>query len=167
VYINKLDLLSKGWKASEIEQASRILEQAEDHKDSKTKIIDKLLLVVLGILMIGNAFVCSAILAPFIYAIQSNFILVLSAVIGFVFSILFTIIIYDIEKIHKKHETNLFIAFIANGAINFYFILEFTARFGIQTKLPLTHNIYLIAGTYLITFLIPQIVYQVRKKSQI
>jgi hypothetical protein len=165
--IDKLDLLAKGWKASEIEHASKILEEAEGDKDSRTKTIDKLLFLVLGILMIGNGCVSAYMLAPFIYALNTNFIIIIASLVGFIFSILLTIIIYDIEKIHKKHEINLFIAFIANGVINFYLILEFTARFGAQTKLPLTSNIYLIAGTYLVTFLVPQIVYQIRKKTKV
>lgn len=161
--INKLDLLSKGWKTSEIEQASRILEQAEDKKHNKTKIIDTLLLFVLGALMLANAFVCSALLVPFIYAINSGFILIVAAIVGFVFSVLFTLVIYDVEKIHHRHETKLFVAFIVNGLVNFYFLLEFSAQFGARTKLPLEYNIYLIAGTYLIAFLIPHVVYQTRK----
>jgi len=122
-----------------------------------------MLLVVLGILMLLNGFVCSVLLVPFIYAMQSSFILVIVAVVGFVFSAFFTLIIYDVEKIHHKHETNLFIAFIVNGLVNFYFLLEFTAQFGARTKLPLTHNIYIITGTYLVSFLVPHIVYQLRK----
>jgi len=164
--INKLDLLSKGWSTSEIDKASRILEKAEDSKHSRTKLIDRLLLVVLGILMLINGFVCSVLLVPFIYAVQSSFIVVIVAVVGFVFSALFTLLIYDIEKIHHKHETDLFIAFIVNGLVNFYFLLEFSAQFGARTKLPLMNNIYIIAGTYLLSFLIPHIVYQLRKGNR-
>jgi len=165
--INKLDLLSKGWNTSEIEHASRILEEAEDHKPTKNKIFDGLIFVFLGILMLANGFACSALLVPFIFAMQLGFVLVLTAIIGIIFSILFTLIIYDVENIHKKHETNLFIAFIVNGIVDFYLILEFTAQFSVKTKLPPTNNIYLIAGTYLIAFLLPQIVYQMKKNREI
>jgi len=165
--INKLDLLSKGWNTSEIEHASRILEEAEDYKPKKNRIFDGFILIFLGVLMIANGFACSALLVPFIFAMQLGFVLVLAAIIGVIFSALFTIIIYDVEKIHKKHETNLFIAFIVNGIVNFYLILEFTAQFSAKTKLPPTHNIYLIAGTYFVAFLLPQIVYQMKKNREI
>jgi len=164
--INKLDLLSRGWKPSEVEAASKILEEAENDKQPRTKILDQLLFIVLGILMLGNGFVCSALLVPFIYASQTSLVLMLAAVVGVVFSALFTIVIFDIEKIHKKHETNLFIAFIVNGIVNFYLILEFTAQFSIRTKLAPTQNIYLIAAIYLIAFLAPHIIYQMRKKRE-
>jgi hypothetical protein len=164
--INKLDLLSKGWNTSEIEHASKILEKAEGDKQSKFKFVDGLRITVLGALMIANGFICSELLVPFTYAIKNNFILIIAALIGFIFSMLFTLVIYDFEKIHHTQETNLFVAFIVSGAVNFYLILEFTAQFGVKTKLPLTHNIYVIAGTYLAAFLIPQLVYQIQKKSQ-
>jgi uncharacterized membrane protein len=163
--INKLDLLAKGWNTAEIEHASKILEEAEDRKPKKKRLFDGLILLFLGLLMIANGFACSALLVPFIYALQLEFVLVLAAIIGVIFSVLFTLIIYDVENIHKKHETNLFIAFIVNGIVDFYLILEFTAQFSVRTKLPPTHNIYLIAGTYLIAFLLPQIVYQMKKKT--
>ena len=163
--INKLDLLSKGWKASEIEEASKILEEAEDSKDHKVKTLDGLLIAVLGALMIANGFVCAQFLVPFIYILPAGFLIIISAVIGLIFSILFTLVIYDVEKIHHQHETNLFIAFIASGIVNFYLILEFTAQFGVKTKLTLTQNIYLIAGMYLAAFLIPHVIYQLRKKK--
>lgn len=165
--INKLDLLAKGWNISEIEHASQILAKAEGDTKGRSKYVDGLRIIVLGSLMIANGFICSELLVPFIYALHSSLILIIAAMIGFIFSMLFTLVIYDFERIHHTHETNLFIAFIVSGAINFYLILEFAARFGIKTKLLLTNNIYLIAGTYLVAFLIPQLVYQMQKKSQI
>jgi len=164
--IDRVDLLSKGWSASEIDQASNIIARAETNKHTKTKIIDKLLFVVIGCMMLANGLVSSLLLVPFIYATQINLVLIVSAVIGFVFSVLLTAIIYDIEKIHHKHETKLFIAFIANGVINFYLILEFTARFGKSTGLILTQNIFIICAVYLIAFLIPHAIYQMRKQLE-
>lgn len=165
--INKLDLLSKGWNISEIEHASKILEEAEDHKPKKYRVYDGLILVFLAILMLANGFACSALLVPFIFAVQLGFVMVLAAIIGVIFSVLFTLVIYDVEKIHKKHETNFFIAFIVNGIVDFYLILEFTAQFSVRTRLAPTYNIYLIAATYLIAFLLPQIVYQMKKRREI
>jgi hypothetical protein len=162
----KVDLLAKGWNVSEVEQASQILEAAEGDSQGNAKFVDGLRIVVLGSLMIANGFICSKLLVPFMFAIPSNFILIIAAIVGFIFSMLFTLVIYDFERIHHAHETNLFVAFIVSGAVNFYLILEFTAQFGIQTKLPLTHNIYLVAGTYFVAFLIPQLVYQMQKRNQ-
>lgn len=165
--MDKLSLLAKGWKVSEIEHASQILEQAEKDKKRPTKYIDNFLTVVLVSLMIVNGFVCSTLLVPFIYALQLDVILVIAALVGVIFSALFTIIIYDIEKIHKRHEINLFIAYIVTGIVNFFLILEFTARFGAESKLPLENNIYLIAGTYLLAFLAPQIIHRIRKRREV
>jgi hypothetical protein len=164
--INKLDLLSKGWKTSEIEKASQILAEAEDKKSRKTRTVDTMLIAVLAALMLANGLICSALVVPFIYIGKSLLIALLAITVGVVFGTLFTIIIYDIEKIHRKHETNLFVVYIVNGVVNLYLILEFTAKFGANTKLPVPYNIYVIAGAYLIAFLIPQVVYQLMKRKQ-
>jgi hypothetical protein len=116
--------------------------------------------------MIVNGFVCSTLLVPFVYGLQSDVTLIITATIGVIFGALFTILIYDVEKIHRRHETNLFIAYIVNGIVNFYLILEFAARFGAETKLPLENNIYVVAGTYLLTFLAPQIMHRIHKKNE-
>lgn len=165
--MDKLSLLAKGWNISEIEHASKILDDAEKNKKGRTKFIDNFLIVVLVSLMIVNGFVCSTLLVPFIYGIQSDVILIIAATVGVIFSALFTVIIYDIEKIHQKHDTNLFIAYIVNGMVNFYLILEFTARFGAQTRLPLESNVYIVAGTYLLAFLTPQLIYRIRKRNEV
>lgn len=164
--IDKLDLLAKGWNTSEIEQASKIIDEAENNKHTKITFIDGLLLAIMACIMLANGFVSSMLIAPFIYVTTTSFILILSAFMGLLFSILITTIIYDIEKIHHKHETNLFVAFITSGAINFYLILEFTARFGKSNELVLTENIFIIASTYLIAFLIPHAAYQILKLKQ-
>jgi hypothetical protein len=165
--LNKLDLLSKGWNISEIEKASSILEEVEGDKQGRTKLVEGLRISVLVLLMVANGFVCSKLLVPFIFAISGRFILILAAVIGFIFSILFGVIIYDYEKMHHKYESSLFVLFIVSGIVNFYLILEFTAQFSAQTMLPIIQNVYIVAGTYLIAFLIPQVVYRLRKKSEI
>ena len=165
--MDKLKLLAKGWNAAEIEHASKIIEDAERAKKSRTKFVDNFLIVVLISLMIVNGFVCSTFLVPFIYGLQSDAILIIAATIGVVFSILFTIIIYDIEKIHPRQDMNLFVAYIVIGLVNFYLILEFTARFGAGTMLPLESNVYIIAGMYLLAFMAPQIIHRIRRKSEI
>lgn len=165
--INKLDLLARGWNTSEIDKASKIIEEAENNKHTKIKFIDGLLLAVIGAIMLANSIVSSVLLVPFIYAAEMSITLILSAVIGFVFSVLLTTIIYDIEKIHHKHENKLFVAFITNGILNCYLILEFAARFGKNTGLLLNQNIFIVIGVYLIAFLIPHALYQMRKRKEI
>jgi len=165
--INKLDLLSKGWKASEIDHASRVIAHAEEHKHSRSKAIDKILIVVLAGLLLVNVFVCSAVIIPFIYAMHSSFVIVIVSLIAFIFSVLFTIAIYDVEKTHPRRELDLFIGFIITSLINFYFIIYFSGQFGTKSGLTLTHNIYVIASIYAAVFLIPHIVYQIRKNREI
>ena len=165
--INKLDLLSKGWKVSEIEHASKIIDEAESNKDQKTKIIDSLLVIVLISLMIVNGVVCAEMLVPLAYFMPLNIVLFVDIIISLVFSLIFTSLIYDIEKVKHEYELKLFILFIVSGIINFYLILQSNAYFGMRYSLPIAGNIYWVAGAYIITFLTPHTIYQIIKQKEL
>ena len=165
--INKLDLLSKGWKTSEVETASDIIAKAEENRRSKNSIMDNMVIAFLGGLLLINVFICSAVIVPFVYAIPTSFATIIVAIIAFVFSILFTVVIYDVEKIHPKRSTDLSIGFVIAGLINFYFIIYFAEQFGAESKLAMGHNIYFIAAVYLGVFLIPHIIYRIRGKREV
>jgi|GEM_PF-2018186 len=161
--INKLDLLGKGWNTSEIERASRILDEAEEKRHPKVGLFNRLLIVALIVLMLVNGFICSIVLVPFIYAITTSFIVVIAALIGFIFGVLFSILIFDIEKIHSKQEANLFVVLVANGLVGFYLIVKFSQEFGIKSGLQPNNNLYIIGAAYVLAFIAPHIVYEVRK----
>jgi len=167
VDINKLDLLSKGWNTSEITKASDIIAEAEEKKHPKMKLFEKTLLISLVLLMLLNSFICAIVLVPFIYAIKTNFILILVAVIGLIFGTLFSIIINDVEKIKESHATNMLIAFVVSGIVNFYFIITFTKDFGSNSKIILSHNIYIIAIVYFMALIIPHLISHILKGRSI
>ena len=153
--IDKLDLLGKGWSASEIENASRIIQKAEDRRHIGLKFLDRTIYwALLFLLVVGNA-VCSAFLIPFLFAVKGSIIVLIVAVLGLAFGVFFSIIIADIQKAHHQHLQSLLISLVISGIINFALMSSFSIRFSTVTGLPLRHSPYLIAGIYLFAYLMP------------
>lgn len=156
--IDKLHLLRKGWSTREVEDASAIIEEAENKKRIGAKFLDKTIYwALLFLLIVGNA-ICSAFLIPFIFAVNGNFIIFIITVFGFAFGMFFSILIADIRRTEKQSIGSLLFALILSGIINFALISRGSIEFSIRTLLPLRHNPYLIAGIYLFAFLTPHIV---------
>jgi hypothetical protein len=159
--INKLDLLNKGWSTKEIDKASKIIEEAENKKITGIKLIESSVYWTLLFLLIIATVVCSAFLTPFIFAIRSQFIIVITAVLGFIFGTMFSILIADINKNQKNKNLVLTLAF--SGVINAGLIINFAADFSTRSGLPLTHNPYIIAGIYLFSYLTPHIMMMITR----
>ena len=158
VQIDKRKLLSKGWSQSEIENASAIIEQAENKRHIGAKFLDKTTYwALLFLLIIGNA-VCSAFLIPLIFAFQGTFAIVITTILGFAFGVFFSILIADIKKTEKHHIKGLFAALIVSGIVNFALIARMSIEFSTLTGLALRHDPYLIGEIYLFAFLTPHIV---------
>jgi len=161
--IDKLGLLSKGWSVSEIENASKIIAEAEDKKHIGTKFLDKTIYWgLLVFLLIVNA-ACSIVLIPFIFAIQTNFIIVIVTLMGFIFGVLFSILIADIQKTEAKSRDRLIITMIISGILNFGLIINFSTQFAFETGIPLKHSPWLIGGVYLFAFVVPHIMLMIQE----
>ena len=162
--IDKLDLIKKGWTTKEINQASTILAKLENDK-SKVRFTDYALYVVMYSIMILNSFVCAIILTPFIFSLPSRFIMVIIGLTGLVFGVFFSLIIGDIEKVHKNQRTNMFVLLLVNAITNFYLIVSMSKEFSKQTGMTPAFNLYILAGAYFVAFMMPHIVYMIRHKN--
>jgi hypothetical protein len=161
--IDKLNLLSKGWSVAEIENASKIIQEAEDKKHIGAKFLDKTIYwALLGLLIIVNA-ACSMILIPFIFAIQNNFVIVIVTVMGFIFGVLFSILIADIQKTEKESRNKLILTMLVSGVINFGLIINFSTQFAFETGIALRHNPWVIGGIYLFAFMTPHVMLIIQK----
>jgi len=164
--IDKLDLLRKGWSSAEIENASRIIQEAEDKKHVGIKFLDKSIYWALLFILIIASIVCSIFVTPFLFAIKSALLIIIVALLGFVFGVMFSILITDIEKIRRKNSRNLLMTLIFSGLVNFGLIINFAIDFSVRTGIPIRNNPYLIASIYLFAFLIPHIIMTIRKPKQ-
>ena len=156
--INKLDLLSKGWSVSEIDKASKIIEQAEDKKHMGIKFLDNATYWALLILLLAGNAICSTFIVPFLFISHSEFIILISTFLGLGFGIFFSILIADITKGDSKYLKALLVTLVISGLINFGLISRISIEFANKTGLIMKHNPYLIAGIYLFAFLMPHIV---------
>lgn len=157
--IDKLDLLKKGWTTAEIEHASRIIEDAENKKHIGTKFLDKTLFRALLFLLVIINIILAIFLTPFLFLITGAFVNIIIAVTGFIFGILFTILIADIERTEKSHHRMVFITFIGSGIITLGIIIKLAQEFSTKTTLHLINNPYILGITYLVAFLVPYCIY--------
>lgn len=163
--IDKIELLKKGWSTSEIDKASKIIEDAENKKHVGIKFLDKSIFWALLFLLIIINIVCTIVIVPFLFAIRNYSIDIIIAFLGFIFGVLFTVLIADIEKLEKSHHWTLVIVFVLSGVVNFGLLMNFINDFSQKSKLPLVHNAYIIGTIYITAFLIPYIVF-LMKQSQ-
>jgi hypothetical protein len=155
--IDKLGLLSKGWTVAEIEHASKIIEEAENKKHMGIRFLETSIYWVLLFLLIVASVVCSVFLTPFIFALKSQMIIILTALLGFTLGTMFSILIKDIEKIEHKNHKNLIWTMIISGIVNVGLIINFSMEFSIRTGLELNHSPYIISAIYFFAYMIPHI----------
>ena len=164
--IDKLDLLSKGWSVSEIEKTSKIIDDAEKKSHVSTQFFNKSIFWILLVLLSIFNIVSSIVILPLLFAIRNYAVDLLVAIIGFIFGILFTILISDIERLDYKHHNTLLIVVIFTAIINFSLIINYVKDYTAKSGLKLVQNPILIAGIYLVAFLIPYIVFLIRKNQK-
>ncbi len=164
--IDKLELLKKGWSASEIENAGRIIDEAETKKHVGIKFLDKSVFWAMLFLLIIMNVVCSIFIARLLFIVRNYAIDIIVALVGFIFGVLFTVLIADIEKLDKTHHQTLIIVFVLSGVINFGLLTNFIKDMAYTSALPLVHNAYVIGAIYLTAFLIPYVVFLMRRTQK-
>jgi hypothetical protein len=165
VKINKLELLEKGWKVSEVEHASRIISEAENKKHIGIKWLDKSIYTALLFLMVVANVACTFLLIPFLFAMKNNFVIVIVTSAGFMFGVIFSILIADIEKTDESQKIKLLITLAACGVVNFGLISTAMYEFSARSGIAIVHNPYLIGGIYLFAFLVPHTIFMLSHKE--
>jgi len=164
--IDKLDLLKKGWTTAEIEHASKIIEDAENKKHIGIRFLDKSVFGALLFLLIIINVVCAIVLLPFLFSLKGGFVNIVVAVVGFIFGVLFMILIAGIERFNRQHHRTLITVFLVSGIIGFAIIIKFVQDFSSRIKLPIIHDPYVLGGTYFVAFLVPYIMYLISEEDR-
>jgi hypothetical protein len=162
--MDRLKLLSKGWSASEVEHASKIFAEAEKNKHKTMRFLDTTTYWIILILLLGANMAAAVFLIPFLITIQNNFVTLIVAVVGFVFGVMLSILIIDIEKVQGK-TTQLLTTMFLSGLVNVALMLYFTGDAISRVNVSFVHNAYVIGAIYLFAFLIPHIVYMYRERE--
>lgn len=161
--IDRLNLLSKGWSVAEIEHASKIIADAESKKHLDVKFLDKNIYWALLVLLIIVNAVCAMVLIPFIFAIQTSFVIIIVALMGFIFGVLFSILIADIERTETRSRYRLITTLLVSGVVNFGLIMNFSTQFSLETGIALRHNPWIIGVIYLFAFVTPHVMFIVQE----
>ena len=158
----KKHLIEKGWKKSDINKAIKIIEKAKKSKHPKIKLLDRAVYwFSLVTAIIGN-FIISLALIPFLLALTGIQLYLIVITLGFVFGLLFELLVRGIENLEAKHHLFLGIIIPVITIINFIIISK-----NIKTLIGLENpqDPVIVGSVYAIAFILPYISYQVFLKK--
>ncbi|MFC1754002.1 hypothetical protein ACFL96_11530 [Thermoproteota archaeon] len=158
-------LKEKGWTDEEISKTLDIVyseEKREKHIEYKKEMNQVVYWTTLLVLTIGN-FLVSILLIPFLIAMQPYQLVIIVAVLGLVIGLLFDFIIKDIEHIERQHHVIAAIFIPALALINIFVMLSIAKSISLRLGLEMYESPILIAVVYVVAFLIPYTVTQVRE----
>jgi hypothetical protein len=152
--LNAALLRSKGWELSEIEHASKVIEQAENKKHQTIILLDHgLYWFLIIVAMCGNV-AAAFFLFPFVAFLPGVTIYFILAIIGLCLGALFTVFIRDIEKATRKHHLFAAVIIPIAGVITFIIMAQLASSRGLAQA---NHSVVGVSLTYMIFFLLPYV----------
>lgn len=153
-------LKEKGWNQKDINEAISIIEHARENKHPKIKILDKSVYWISLIVIIAANFIISLSLLPILLALNSIWLYLILAIIGFSFGLLFELLIRTMEHLEPRHHVFFAIIIPVIAVINIIFMVSFSngleAILGIQNL----HNPIFTGIAYSAFFMLPYIAYR-------
>ncbi|MFH1641816.1 MAG: hypothetical protein ABIC04_02865 [Nanoarchaeota archaeon] len=158
-------LKAKGWSATDIKKAVKIINGAQKKKPKQIQILDSVIYwFVLIIAIIGNM-VISVALVPFLLEFRHFFLYVIITTMALIFGFLFDFLIRDIESLEQKHVVVAGLLIPALALINIYYTTNFANYVSATLKLGYIHSPYLISVVYVLAFISPYLVYRIVYKK--
>ncbi len=153
-------LRQRGWSESQVKHAEEVLERAEYHDLFFSKIVFWSALVV----VIFANIIVSAVLIPFLLAFTDTVlyatVVILAATIGF----LYTFLVTDIGHLHKAHHRAAGILVPLIAVVNVAAMVFISNRFITELQLQnQPHDPILVSIIFVIAFLVPYMVVQLRE----
>lgn len=158
-------LREKGWSEQEIAKTMTLMqtpEKVEKHVSLERTMNFGMYWMFLIMLTIINFFV-SITLIPFLLILKVTQLFSMVAVLGIGFGMLFNVLIWDIEHLETRHHVGaaLFLPILAIVSITLIVTAANTMAEGIIGGVH--QNAVLIAGIYVLSFLLPYLVSVIRK----
>lgn len=159
-------LIERGWSREEAERTHNLINDPDRQAKHQPVRMQMNLIVywmVLTVLTIGN-FMISLVLIPFLLILSPTQALVVVAILGIIFGLLFNLLIFDIEHIETMHHyaAAVFIPIIA--ILNMYFMTSVSNKFALQIQSGGHESPFLISAVYVVMFIIPYVVTVVRSE---
>ena len=154
---------AKGWSKKEIDDAIKKMHSPKKkHKEYAVYSSSILYWTTLLVLLVSNLLV-AIVLIPFLVVIDSGFIYLIIALLGFVFGILFNHLIRDIEHLERHHHVaaTVFIPLVA--VLNLFAIIPVTNTVRMLLELGPIQSPVVIAATYVCAFILPYLWSSIRE----
>lgn len=146
-----------GWSKEEVDRAIGIVTDAEKRKkyaqfkESANRILYWMIILVLTVIN----FVISVLLIPFLIALKGFSLYLIVAALGFIFGLIFNLLLLDLEHLEKKHHifATIFIPLVS--IINIFIIVNISNRIDEMLGIGIYHYPFTISSIYVIFFIIP------------
>lgn len=159
-------LEKRGWKKSEIIKAIDIIKNAKKDKPKDVVFIEKRVYWVLLVMIAAANFAISIALLPALIALSGFILYFVLVVLGFVFGLLFELVIRSIEHLESKHHFLLAALIPLIALANVFFMSGISNNLIKTLGLTNFHNSAVIAAVYSVAFVLPYIVYRFVLKAE-
>jgi len=148
------------WSSKEAKRISSLLVK-KTQVNKMNKIVYWISLLVLVICNLA----ISLFLIPFLLIMEQNFVYIIVSVLGLIFGLLFNFLIHNIEDLEHKHHVTAMILVPLLAIINLYIVVTVSNNIDKIIKIDIQHNPLLIAGFYVLFFVIPYFITEVKRLS--
>lgn len=159
--MDKTKLLKKGWNTPEIKQAERIIDRAalQDIFFSKVVFWSSLIVIIFANLLV------SLILIPFLIVLNSVVLYALVFLLAGTIGFLYNFLINDIHVLERKHHRIASILIPIIALANMFGMVLASNRFIVDLKVQNNlHNPWFVSIVFVIAFILPYFIDQLRKK---
>ncbi len=166
--ISRENLMEKGWAEDEIEKTLRMAhaeEKQEKYIEYKREMNKTVYWATLLVLTVAN-FLLSIVMIPFIIVLKPLHIVAITIILGFVFGLLFNLVVLDIEHIKTHHHLLAAVFIPAIALINVFVMISIANSFSERLNLPGHENPIFVSVLYIAAFLIPYIISQFREAAK-
>lgn len=153
-------LEKRGWNEKEIVRAVEIIHNAKQLKTPETRFLEKRVYWVLLFVIIAGNFAVSVAIVPALVALKGPFLYALIGLIGFVFGLLYELVIRGIEHLGKTHHIMLAIIIPMTALANFFVVSNMSNRLANELSVGAVHNSLAIAAVYSASLVLPYIIYR-------
>ena len=153
-------LEKRGWKKREIIKTVDIIKNAKKNKPRDVIFIEKRIYWILLVMVIVANFAISIALIPVLIALSGFILYFVLVVLGFVFGLLFELVIRSIEHLEDKHHFLLAILIPLIALANIFFISRISNNLIKTLSLTNFHNSVIIAAVYAVAFVLPYVIYR-------
>jgi hypothetical protein len=152
-------LVEKGWAEDEIKKTESMVYgegKQEKHIGFKEEMNKIVYWTTLLVLTIAN-FLISLVLIPFLLVMKPYQLGIIVGLLGFMFGLMFNLIVRDIEHIETKHHVAAAVFIPTLALINMFVMVSISNNLSTRLSLQIHENPWLISVIYVAAFLVPYI----------